>query len=115
MKKPKADRIRAGGWKIGDAQEFLGLSDEEAALIEVKLALADCVREERLRQNLTQTALAKRIGSSQSRVAKLEAGESAVSLDLMFRAAFNLGISLQVLGKRITKMRSPRQSPRRAG
>ena len=77
MKKPKIDRLRAAGWQVGSTKEFLGLSKEEIALIDLKLSLADLLREERLSQGLTQAALAKRIGSSQSRLAKLEAGRDA--------------------------------------
>ena len=115
MKKSKIDRLRAAGWKVGDAQDFLGLSDEEFALIELKFGIADFLRETREGQELTQSALAKRIGSSQSRIAKMEAGDASVSLDLMFRAAFNLGISRRELGKKITGMKRPRGSAKKAG
>lgn len=114
MKKSKRDRLRAAGWKVGNAQEFLGLSDEEAALIELKLGLADFLREERRRQNLSQASLAKRIGSSQSRIAKMEAGDASVSLDLMFRAAFNLGVSNKALGKAVTRMGGVRGATKKA-
>jgi ribosome-binding protein aMBF1 (putative translation factor) len=115
MKKSKIDRLRSAGWKVGDAQEFLDLSDEEMALIELKLGIADFLREAREQKELTQAALAKRIGSSQSRIAKMEAGDASVSLDLMFRAAFSLGISRRELGKRITAMKTPRRSTKKAG
>ena len=101
MKKSKLDRLRAAGWKVGSAREFLDLSKEEAALIDLKLALADLLREERLGRGLTQAAVAKAIGSSQSRVAKLEAGDAGVSLDLMFRMAFSLGLSRSSIGKAV--------------
>ena len=47
----------------------------------------------------SQTELARRIGSSQSRVAKLEAGETDVSLDLIFRALFATGAKIGEIGK----------------
>ena len=115
MKKSKIDRLRSAGWKVGGAKDLLGLSDEELALIELKLGLADLLREERERQHLTQTSLAERVGSSQSRIAKLEAGAPSVSLDLMVRVAFNLGISPRDLGRRITGLKRPRSSGRKAG
>ena len=92
-------RLAKAGWKTGTVQEFLGLSDEEAAFIEVKLALTGQLRELRRRQHLSQEALAKRLGSSQSRVAKMEAGEASVSLDLLIRALLALGETPRSLGR----------------
>src|SRR5581483_4278956 len=40
---------------------------------------------------LSQAVVAKRLGSSQSRVAKMEAGDPSVSLDLLLRALLALG------------------------
>jgi transcriptional regulator with XRE-family HTH domain len=40
---------------------------------------------------LTQVALAKKIKSSQSRVAKMEAGDPSVSIDLLVRSLIALG------------------------
>ena len=96
-------------------KEFLELTDEEAALIELKLGFADFLREERLRQDLSQAALAKRIGSSQSRIAKMEAGEPSVSLDLMFRAALSLGVSPSGNGKAMSRAGRTGRSGRKAG
>ena len=78
---------------MGDAQDFLGLSDEEMAFIEMKLALGRALRERRHRAGLTQTELAARIESSQSRVAKMEGGDASVSMDLVIKALLALGAS----------------------
>ncbi len=78
---------------MGTVSEFLGLTDEEAALIELKLDLARAVRTERIRRRLTQEELGKVLGSSQSRVAKMEAGDPTVSIDLLVRALLRLGAS----------------------
>ena len=99
MDKAKQDRLKKAGWKVGDAQDFLQLSDEEAVLIDMKLALAQALRERRERQGLTQVALAKRLGSSQSRVAKIEAADPKVSVDLLMRALLALGVTRQELGR----------------
>ena len=115
MKKSKIDRLRRAGWKVGDTQDLLDLSDEEMALIELKIGLADFLRKERERQHLTQGTLAERLGSSQSRIAKLEAGAPSVSLDLMVRVAFNLGISPRDLGRKITGLKRRKGSSKRAG
>ena len=88
------------------AAEFLGLSSQEEAYIEIKLRLAQNLREQRLRRRLTQSDLAKAINSSQSRVAKMEAGESSVSLDLLVRTLLAIGTSRANL----TRLLSPRRS-----
>ncbi len=94
-------RLAKAGWKAGTVQEFLDLSDEEAAFVEVKLALTAQLRSLRRRQHLSQEALAKRLGSSQSRVAKMEAGDASVSLDLLVRALLALGETPRSLGRMI--------------
>jgi DNA-binding transcriptional regulator YiaG len=45
---------------------------QEAALVEMKLALAQRLRAQRASRRLSQTAVARLLGSSQSRVAKME-------------------------------------------
>lgn len=88
MSKPHHERLEKAGWKVGGAAEFLELSDVEAALVEAKLALGDAVRKLRKRGHLSQQDLARRMGSSQSRVAKVENHDPEVSLDLQLRAVF---------------------------
>ena len=106
MREEKRRRLEARGWKVGTAREFLRLSAEEAAYIEVKVRLAMGVREWRRRRDLTQADLAKRLQSSQSRIAKIEAGDPSVSLDLLVRSLLTLGASRRGL-TRIMSARSP--------
>ena len=98
--------LEKAGFKVGTVQEFLGLSDEEAALIELKIRLIGMLRTVRLSRNVTQHALARLIGSSQSRVAKMEAGAADVSLDLICTALFALGVSRQEIGRIIVSKRA---------
>ncbi|MGA9723294.1 MAG: helix-turn-helix transcriptional regulator, partial [Candidatus Binatus sp.] len=86
MEKNKRQRLEGAGWKVGSTTEFLGLSDEEAALVEVKLGLANAVKKQRSRRGMTQAQLGRLLGSSQSRVAKMEAADASVSIDLMVRS-----------------------------
>ena len=102
MDKRKLERLQGKGWRVGGAEEFLGLTPEEAAYVEVRLALSDNVRKMRVRKKMSQVRLAKILGSSQSRVAKIEAGDSTVSLDLMFRSLLALGASKKDLAKIIS-------------
>jgi ribosome-binding protein aMBF1 (putative translation factor) len=108
MKKSRQDQLAKAGWQVGTAQEFLGLSDEEAALVEMKLALARSLKQRRLARDLTQDELALQLGSSQSRVAKMEAADASVSMDLLMRALLSLGATRQEVGRIIgTKSRVP--------
>ena len=91
MKKSKRARLEAAGWRFGSAADFLKLTAEEAAFVETKLALSQSLRKRRTAQRLSQAALAKRLHSSQSRVAKMEAADQTVSIDLLLRALFALG------------------------
>lgn len=84
-------KLEAAGWRVGSADEFLELTPEESALIDLKQSLGALVRATRQRAKLSQHGLAGRIHSSQSRVAKLEAGDASVSLDLIVKAAFAAG------------------------
>ncbi len=106
MREGKRRRLEAKGWRFGTAQEFLHLSDEEVAYIDLKARLATGLRERRRRRSLTQADLAKRLQSSQSRIAKMEAGDPSVSLDLLIRSLLILGTSRRELS-RIISARSP--------
>jgi DNA-binding XRE family transcriptional regulator len=103
----KRRKLQATGWRIGSAEDFLGLTPDEAALIDLKLSLAGLVRSVRQRAKLSQRALAERLGSSQSRVAKLEAGDASVSLDLIVKAAFAAGARKSELAQVISRERRP--------
>ncbi len=103
MNKAKKTRLEAAGWKTGGARDFLALSDAEAEFIEMKLALATDLRERREAQHLNQTQVAKMIGSSQSRVAKMEAADSSVSIDLLIKALLRLGAQRRDVGKAVSR------------
>ena len=102
MDKRKKDKLAKKGWKTGSVAEFLDLSDEESAYIEMKLALSEKLKERRRRSNLTQAELAKAIESSQSGVAKMEAGDPTVSIDLLVKSLLALGVSKKELGRTIS-------------
>ena len=91
MKTDKLARLQAEGWKIGNAEDFLELSAEEARLVALKLSLISAVKKSRIKRKLSQIDLAQRMKSSQSRIAKIEAGDPSVSLDLIVRALIASG------------------------
>ena len=106
MREDKKRRLEAKGWKVGSAKEFLRLSDEESAYIDLKMRLADGLRDRRQRNRLSQVQLASMLRSSQSRIAKMESGDPSVSLDLLIRSLLALGISDRELSRIITTSRA---------
>ncbi len=93
MDKNKRKRLEAAGWKIGSAYDFLEMTDEEASYVELKLVFSAAVRKLRQQRHLTQMQLAELMRSSQSRMAKAEAGDASVSLALLIRSLLTLGAS----------------------
>ncbi|PCK08821.1 MAG: transcriptional regulator [Alteromonadaceae bacterium] len=93
MQSSKQKKLEQNGWKVGSASDFLELTPEEEAYIELKLSLCRTLKKIRTRKHLTQSDLAKKINSSQSRVAKMEAGDASVSLDLVIKSLFSAGAS----------------------
>jgi DNA-binding XRE family transcriptional regulator len=102
MKQSKRKALEKKGWKVGSASDFLNLSDEELALIELKIALGNALKQRRQKKRLTQEAAAKAIASSQSRIAKMEAGDPSVSIDLLIKSMYTLGASNQEVAKAIS-------------
>jgi DNA-binding XRE family transcriptional regulator len=90
------------GWKLGSADEFLGLSPEESAYIDLKLTLSDKLKAKRVSKRLTQMDLARIMKSSQSRIAKMEAGDPTVSIDLLIKSLLALGVTRKELGHAIS-------------
>ena len=105
MRQNKRKRLEAKGWKVGTTKEFLGLTRDEETFIELRLKLAEGLKTLRVRRRLTQIDLAKAVQSSQSRVAKMEAGDPSVSLDLLVRSLIALGTSSKELGRMISLTR----------
>jgi len=106
MKISKRKKLEAAGWKVGSADEFLELTRDESAYIEMKLALSDFLHECRVARNLSQVDLAKLVHSSQSRVAKMESGDPSVSIDLIMKSLLALGASPKEVAKAISSSRS---------
>src|SRR4051812_2789892 len=97
MDAKKRTALERAGWRFGDAEDFLDLTPEERRLVDLRTSLSQTVRRLRTRKRLTQSQLAVKLRSSQSRVAKLEAGAADVSLDLLFRGLFAVGGELRDL------------------
>ncbi|MEO8064085.1 MAG: helix-turn-helix transcriptional regulator [Pseudomonadota bacterium] len=103
MRESKRKKLTDKGWRVGDAKDFLGLSDQEEAFIDLRLRLADGLKARRQSRGVTQSQLAHSLRSSQSRVAKMEAGDPTVSLDLLVKSLLALGTSNRELAQIIAK------------
>ena len=103
MDKAKRKRLEMNGWKIGNAADFLDLNREDVEYIEMKLELSQSLKEQRIAKNMTQTDLAKQLHSSQSRIAKMEASDPGVSIDLLMRSLLSLGATKQELARIISR------------
>jgi predicted XRE-type DNA-binding protein len=105
MKASKRNALEQAGWTVGSADEFLGLSPDERAFVEVKLALAEALKSRRERRKLTQAQVAKLLGSSQPRVAMMEAAAKSVSVDLLVRSLLAIGATRGDLAKVLASKR----------
>ena len=106
MKKNKKMRLERAGWTVGSVKNFLGLSAAENALVELRVSLSHRLRVQRTRRRLSQQQLAKLLRSSQSRIAKMEAGDPSVSLDLLIRSLLAMGATRKELAKAIAQTSS---------
>lgn len=105
MNARKKTRLEAKGWRVGSAEEFLDLSEEEAAYVDLKLTFGENLKKRRRQKNYTQVELAKLLKSNQSRVAKMEAGDPSVSLDLLVKSLLVLGTTKKDLAGMISRGR----------
>ncbi len=103
MRKGKQKRLQEEGWRVGSVEEFLALTPEEAAYIELKLRLAESLAARRKRQRLSQVRAARLLGTSQSRLSKMEAGDPSVSLDLLIRSNLALGATKKEIARAIAR------------
>jgi DNA-binding XRE family transcriptional regulator len=111
MDAQKLKRLEKSGWAVGTAEDFLKLSPEEVEIIELKLLLGKQVKQTRENAKLSQGELAKKMRSSQSRVAKIEAGDPSVSLDLIYRALFSSGATRSEISKQIISSEKNNKTP----
>ena len=98
MKAEKRKKLERAGWKSGSADEFLNLTREESALVSIRLALAGELKDRRVKLGLSQVDLARKLGSSQSRVAKMKAAGSDISVDLLVRGMLAIGAKPRDVG-----------------
>ena len=101
MNNARKAKLKGKGWRSGSAADFLGLSPEESYFVDLKLKLADALRQRRTKRGISQEELAALVGSSQSRIAKMERGDASVSIDLLVRSLLAMGAKPKDLGRSI--------------
>jgi predicted XRE-type DNA-binding protein len=102
MEPTKRQKLEAAGWKVSTVAEFLELTPEEDAIIEIRLSLSKSLKQLRKQQELSQQKLAENINSSQSRVAKMEASDPSVSIDLLIKSLLSLGATREDIATAIS-------------
>jgi len=93
MNSAKHKRLKEAGWETGNAEDFLGMSAEEAQLLRIKLQLAREIELQRKSKGLTQSAMAEQLDMKQSNVSRLAKNPSNVTIDLLFKILMSLGNS----------------------
>lgn len=111
MKTAKRKQLEKAGWAVGSTVDFLGLTSEEEMLVNIKMTLASELKKRRQQLKITQSQLAKRLGSSQSRIAKMEGADSSVSMELLVRSLASFGASQTEIGEMI--IGNPAAKPKR--
>ncbi|MBW3623899.1 MAG: helix-turn-helix domain-containing protein [Armatimonadetes bacterium] len=101
MDPQKRKRLEAAGWKSVTVAEFLGLSREEEAVVEIHAALAQLLREVRAKEELSQAQIAEKIGTGQARISKMENGAPGTSTDRLIMALIAAGATPQRIGEAI--------------
>ena len=101
MKRSKQKRLAAAGWRVGTPAEFLELDDIDSQFVEIKRSLSEELRRARVQLHWTQTQLAEKIGSRQSRVARMEGDDRGASLDLLIQGLLATGATRRTIAKAI--------------
>ena len=96
MDAAKRKVIEAAGWKVGDAADFLEMSDQERQLLDTRVKLALAIRQQREALHLSQKQLGALLKTSQPRVAKIERAASDVSMDQLIRAFTMAGGKIEI-------------------
>jgi DNA-binding XRE family transcriptional regulator len=92
-------RLENRGWGVGSVEDFVGLSPEELAYIDMRIALCRVLRSRRKEARISQQALAHKLDSTRSQVLKIESGDPSVTMDLLVRALLAVGASPAEIGR----------------
>ena len=100
MENAKRRRLERAGWRVRGAADFLDLTPEDAALMEIRAGLSRALKHRR-QARMTQAELAARLGLSQPRVARAERSARSISIDLLIRALLATGAGPKEIARAI--------------
>ena len=91
MDAERKKKREAADWKFGDYADFLDMTPEEKAVVEIRLAATREMERLRAENPISQEELARRMGTKQPNVSKLFKNPGKATLDTLFRALLALG------------------------
>ena len=92
MDPEKKKRLEAKGWRFGDYGDLLGMTAEEKAVVEMRLAAKREIERLRASSTLSQAELARRMGTKQPNVSRLLRDLGSASLDMLVRLLLAFGL-----------------------
>ena len=98
----KKKRLEEAGWTVGDYGDVFGLTAEDRAFVEMRLAAAREVDRLLSKQKVTQKELAARMGTRQPSISKMLREPAEATFDFLFRALLALGATPQSIGLAIS-------------
>lgn len=99
MDDARREKLKAKGIVSATVEDFLGLTEVDMKVVDLKVRLAKAVRARREAAEMSQADLAGRMETTQPRVARIEANREGVSLDKLVFAFFATGGSPKDLAR----------------
>lgn len=91
MTEKKKKMLEANGYRVVDSADWLGLSNEEAQIVDMRVALAQELERVRKAKGVTQAELARRVGTKQSGVARMINNPDTSTMDNLIKGLIALG------------------------
>ncbi|MBR0055761.1 MAG: XRE family transcriptional regulator [Kiritimatiellae bacterium] len=91
MDKAKLEKLKKAGMAVTGTAEWIGLSPEESAVVDMRIRLAREVERLRHVKGMTQKTLAEELGTRQPGVARMERKPASSTLDALVMALLKLG------------------------
>ena len=91
MTEKKKKILEANGYRVVDSADWLGLSNEEAQIVDMRVALAQELERVRKAKGVTQAELARRVGTKQSGVARMINNPDTSTMDNLIKGLIALG------------------------
>ena len=93
MDTKKRKQLEAAGYQITDSADWLGLTPQEQAIVNMRVNFALEIERVRKASNITQRELADKIGTRQSGVARMLNNPTTATIDSLIKTLLALGAS----------------------